>query len=341
MKIETLPDVLERMGGSTVSEIAEELKIEPVRAMELLREGEEMGEFELINGRWYVSRGEDLEPERREKQLKKAVKRAQKVREDRAIKAERAAQMREQLNQKRQQERQDELNRIHGLGLGLGLGLNQVSKPKSKSKPMSVSVSASTLPASAMPLTHSELCKIAAIFLRREGFKVVFDERMRTDTQYGERPDAIGFRKGVSCLIEVKCTRRDFLSDKKKKFRIAPEKGMGDWRFYLSYPGVIEPSDLPEGWGLLHVAGGKIVKVCGWKDGVMWLRSEKKPFKANKLAESQLKDAALIRVDIRGHLDGDICSGFDEEKLEEHKERQQELFLLMDSMLESAQRTEA
>lgn len=162
---------------------------------------------------------------------------------------------------------------------------------------------------------------------------MVFDERMRTDTQYGERPDAIGFRKGVSCLIEVKCTRRDFLSDKKKKFRIAPEKGMGDWRFYLSYPGVIEQSDLPEGWGLLHVTGGKIVKVCGWKDGVMCLRSEKKPFKANKLAENQLKDAALLRVDIRGHLEGDIYSGFDEEKLEERKKRDQELFLLMDSKL--------
>lgn len=135
-------------------------------------------------------------------------------------------------------------------------------------------------------LTHGELCRIACDFLQREGFKVAFNDRFRTKTQYGELPDAIGFRKWTSCLIEVKCSRADLLADRKKRFRITPDKSMGNWRFFLSEPGIVEISDLPEGWGLLHVIDGQVINIHGWKGNTMWLQREKKPFKANKEAEN-------------------------------------------------------
>lgn len=83
------------------------------------------------------------------------------------------------------------------------------------------------------PKTHRELCELACRFLRNNGFKVVFGDRFHAWTPCGEHPDALGFRNGASCLIEVKCSRSDFLADRKKVFRAEPEKGMGDWRFYL------------------------------------------------------------------------------------------------------------
>lgn len=171
-------------------------------------------------------------------------------------------------------------------------------------------------------LTHDELCNIACNFLQREGFKVAFNDRFRARTQYGELPDAIGFRSGASCLIEVKCSRADLLADRKKQFRIAPEKGMGDWRFFLSEPGIVEIPDLPEGWGLLHVKGGRVIKIHGWRGNTMWLRREKKPFQANKQAECDYMYSALRRLDIRGHLNA-VYQKFSEEKWEQHQMREQ------------------
>ncbi|CCR31768.1 Upf89.0 [Salmonella enterica subsp. enterica serovar Agona str. 65.H.72] len=72
------------------------------------------------------------------------------------------------------------------------------------------------------------------------------------------------------------------MADKKKLFRIMPEKGMGDWRFFLSEPGIVEINDLPEGWGLLHVVNGRIKKVHGWPGNGQWVNEACKPFRANK-----------------------------------------------------------
>lgn len=115
-----------------------------------------------------------------------------------------------------------------------------------------------------MALTHDELCQIACRFLQNNGFKVAFHDRFRAWTPYGEQADAIGFRNGASCLIEAKCSRSDLLADRKKPFRVEPEKGMGDWRFMISEPGIVNIEDLQPGWGLLHVVKGRVKKVHGW-----------------------------------------------------------------------------
>ncbi|APE04351.1 hypothetical protein BM526_18805 (plasmid) [Alteromonas mediterranea] len=148
---------------------------------------------------------------------------------------------------------------------------------------------------------HKELCFKASKFLMNNGFSVAFDDRLQAASGSGEFPDALGFRNGVSCLIEVKVSRSDFLADKKKRFRVEPSLGMGDWRFYLSPPDVISSEDLPEGWGLLHYVRSKIVKVEGWPPNTQWIF--KKPFEANKQSECDVLYSALRRIKKSGHLD--------------------------------------
>lgn len=145
-----------------------------------------------------------------------------------------------------------------------------------------------------------ELCELACRFLRNNGFKVVFGDRFHAWTPCGEHPDALGFRNGASCLIEVKCSRSDFLADRKKVFRAEPEKGMGDWRFYLCEPGVITVDDLPAGWGLLYVINGRVRKIHGWPGNHQWVVTVAKPFRANKQAECDYLFSALRRLEIRG-----------------------------------------
>jgi len=100
-------------------------------------------------------------------------------------------------------------------------------------------------------IEHDELVQRAFTWLQFSfGCSVVFKER-KASTQ--EEPDAIGFRGGFSCLIECKASRADFISDKKKSFRRTPSEGMGYERFYMAPVGLLEPSEMPDGWGLLEV----------------------------------------------------------------------------------------
>lgn len=148
---------------------------------------------------------------------------------------------------------------------------------------------------------HSELCIRAAKFLRNNGFSVAFDDRFEAVTGTGELPDAIGFRNGVSVVIEVKVSRSDFFADKKKHFRREAETGMGDWRFFLCPVDLIKPEELPEGWGLLYAQNKIIKKVKGFPTNTQW--HSKKPFNANKQAECDFMYSALRRIQLKGHLD--------------------------------------
>lgn len=85
-----------------------------------------------------------------------------------------------------------------------------------------------------------------------------------------ENADVIGFRhshpaKG-SVLIEVKVSRSDFLSDKKKPHRKKPSSGMGKWRYFLCPENLITPKDLKDHpkWGLLYgYPNGRIKVIVG------------------------------------------------------------------------------
>jgi len=98
--------------------------------------------------------------------------------------------------------------------------------------------------------THSLLVDQAARWLARKGHSVVITEMSHGG---GETADAIGWRGGISTLIECKASRADFFADRHKMFRRMPERGMGGWRYYCAPAGLLKPSELPENWGLLEL----------------------------------------------------------------------------------------
>lgn len=112
-----------------------------------------------------------------------------------------------------------------------------------------VPVSARINPETGLPmLTHSQLVTLASQILRRMGYPYIISEPGFRD----ELPDAFGMSENMTCLIECKATRADFLADMKKEFRIHPEKGIGRQRIYLVNKGVCTPEELPEGWQMIE-----------------------------------------------------------------------------------------
>lgn len=147
-------------------------------------------------------------------------------------------------------------------------------------------------------LTHAELVALAERWLWRQGCGVVLREFSTIAT--AEIPDAIGWRIGVSILIECKASRADFLADRRKPFRANPEEGVGDWRFYLTPQGLVRPDELPEGWGLLEAKGGRVYRTHGgWKGTAEIGRM---PFRGNEPAERWMLYSALRRLTLRKRL---------------------------------------
>ena len=149
-------------------------------------------------------------------------------------------------------------------------------------------------------ITHDALCLQAEKWLSKQGFGVVFHDKFKANTNTGEQPDCLGFRSGLSLLIECKTSRSDFLVDRKKKFRTDPSLGIGDWRFMLAPKGLIDFREVPIGWGLLEYDGKRILKTFGWPTNMYWYDS--KPFTGNKQAECDYMYSALRRMQIRGHF---------------------------------------
>jgi len=147
----------------------------------------------------------------------------------------------------------------------------------------------------AVDLAHQDMVRLAERWLRKTcGCGVVLRDPFRACVETGEQPDAIGWRGEVSILVECKASRADFLADCKKPFRVRPELGMGDWRFYLCPPQIIQIDDLPVGHGLLWIEGRAIRKVHGVPLGNTRWYSER-PFLGNKAAESTMLVSALRR----------------------------------------------
>ena len=148
-------------------------------------------------------------------------------------------------------------------------------------------------------LTHDSLCLLAEKFLSKNGFGVVFHDKFKAITGTGEQPDCLGFKSGVSCLIECKTSRADFLVDSRKKFRVDPLLGLGDWRFFLTPSGLVTVDELPIGWGLLETDGKRVKKIHGFPTNTGWFD---KPHAGNKQAECDYLYSACRRMVIRGYF---------------------------------------
>lgn len=111
-------------------------------------------------------------------------------------------------------------------------------------------------------MTHSDLCKIGAKWLRSkcsEKFPVVAIELR---SYCAEIPDVFGINGCHTAVIEVKMSRGDFFKDREKLWRKCPSLGVGDFRFYLCPEGLIKPDEVPEKWGLLYAdAKGMITEI--------------------------------------------------------------------------------
>jgi len=143
-------------------------------------------------------------------------------------------------------------------------------------------------------VTHNDLVKIAEKWLVRSvGCGAVIAELKSVGF---EIPDSIGWKNGASILVECKLSRADFLADAKKPFRCEPDRGMGNFRFYMCREGMVNPDELPAKWGLIWVNGkGKARQVVGPR-GNIW-NHQKEYFFAEKNieAEQSLLVSALRR----------------------------------------------
>src|SRR5438270_10683350 len=138
-------------------------------------------------------------------------------------------------------------------------------------------------------MTHFQLVQQAVIWLRAYRCGVILSEQSCAN---GEMPDAIGWKRAChSVVIECKLSRADFLADRDKPFRQKSELGLGCERFYLTPPGLLDPKELPQGWGLLELCKREVQVV---RRSARALRS------ATGLSyEMNLLLASLRRVEIR------------------------------------------
>ena len=98
---------------------------------------------------------------------------------------------------------------------------------------------------------------------RRGGCSLVVTE---ISTSIRETPDVLGWWGQHSVLLEAKATRSDFRADLKKSFRTRGQ-GLGNLRYYIVPQGMVEPEEVPEGWGLIEVTsrrGAKVTKDSDW-----------------------------------------------------------------------------
>jgi hypothetical protein len=138
-------------------------------------------------------------------------------------------------------------------------------------------------------MTHALLIQKAVEWLRQYRCGVVLSEQACIS---GEMPDAIGWKRAChSVLVECKISRADFLADRGKPFRQKPDLGVGDERYYFVPRGLVQPDELPTGWGLLEYHNRR----------VQMLRPSRKKFRSDEgfRCEMNLLLASLRRVEIR------------------------------------------
>lgn len=98
------------------------------------------------------------------------------------------------------------------------------------------------------PATHADLVQRAVRWLRREHrCSVAFGEIV---TASRETPDAIGWSRGFSYVVECKVSRGDFFRDRRKAHAAHANEGMGGERWYLVPAGLVDVDDVMPWWGL-------------------------------------------------------------------------------------------
>lgn len=111
-------------------------------------------------------------------------------------------------------------------------------------------------------MSHDKLVEKATNFLKYQKNCSVVLKEFHAATRGGERPDVLGWKGGTSYMIECKTSRGDFRADRKKSCRkFNPNNkywnkyGVGVYRYYFVPEGLIEPTEIPNNWGLVYLDG--------------------------------------------------------------------------------------
>lgn len=111
--------------------------------------------------------------------------------------------------------------------------------------------------------THEDLVEIAARWLQNHHRCGLVITEMGSGC--AECPDAIGWVSGgMSHLVECKTSRSDFLADRDKWFRneqYGNDHAMGNFRWYLTPPGLVQPCEIKGQWGLIEVHGRSVREI--------------------------------------------------------------------------------
>jgi len=159
-------------------------------------------------------------------------------------------------------------------------------------------------------MTHAELVKKAERWLlNTKGCSFAFSE-LSAYTKSGETPDAIGWKGIITILVECKASRADFFSDGRKRFRRDPDRGMGDFRFYMAPAGMLTVFDLEQNpwsrsWGLVEVYPNGRARQRRGPEGNTFAGHSAKRFRHRTKcwrSETHMMVSALRRLHIRGLL---------------------------------------
>lgn len=148
---------------------------------------------------------------------------------------------------------------------------------------------------------HQTLCNRAVLWLVNSVGCQVAGRDLGAETN-AEICDAVGFINGYCIVVEVKVSRADFLNDRKKRHRQEAKEGMGSYRFYMTPPGLLAPSEIPEGWGLVEsngascrvVHGPKANQIRPWYSG-MWEGIPPIPFKETHIRAEMCLLVGMVR----------------------------------------------
>lgn len=108
-------------------------------------------------------------------------------------------------------------------------------------------------------MTHEELVMRACRWLgSKHRCRPIFAEFKHRYSD--EMPDAIGWTRRLTHVVECKISRADFLKDRKKT-HVRAGNSIGHRRWYLTQPDLIRPEEV-EGHGLLYLMprGVRLVK---------------------------------------------------------------------------------
>lgn len=144
--------------------------------------------------------------------------------------------------------------------------------------------------------THAQLVQRAVRWLKGAHKCTTVYSEMTTGAL--EWPDAIGWVRGYSRVVECKVSRADFQKDKKTKFGARyPEMGMGIQRWYLVPPDLVFEDEVPEWCGLAYAHPRSVEVIKQAPNRQKW----------DAVAEAQMLTSAVRRLELGSLFDRKTC----------------------------------